>query len=173
MININGTLQSGSSSNYSVNIGADALRDINALKSGTGLAQAQANAQHGVYWDIPAGDLTTSGTGDATIGAKYNVLTDQIVLNSVVQGSGGYIYLNGKIISTSTQDGRLQGKLVINGGSGTVTVNNTTGLQLVTNTINTGVTTPSVIEIVDQLKAEDDVVRLRSHGCEQPAGVEV
>ncbi|WP_426609924.1 leukotoxin LktA family filamentous adhesin [Bradyrhizobium sp. McL0616] len=154
VININGTLQSGSSSNYSVNIGADALRDINALKSGTGLAQAQANAQHGVYWDIPAGDLTTSGTGDATIGAKYNALTDQIVLNSVVQGSGGYIYLNGKIISTSTQDGVSQGKLVINGGSGTVTVNNNTGLQLVTNTINTGVTTPSVIEIVDQLKAK-------------------
>ena len=43
---------------------------------------------------------------------------------------------------------------MINGGSGTVTVNNTTGLQLVTNTINTGVTTPSVIEIVDQLKAK-------------------
>ncbi|MEH2493083.1 leukotoxin LktA family filamentous adhesin [Bradyrhizobium sp. AZCC 2230] len=154
VININGTLQSGSSSNYSVNIGANALADINILKSGTGLAQAQANAQHGVYWDIPAGDLTTSGTGDATIGAKYNVLTDQIILNSVVQGSGGYIYLNGKIISTSTQDGQLQGKLVINGGAGTVTVNNTTGLQLVTNTINTGVTTPSVIEIVDQLKQQ-------------------
>ena len=34
----------------------------------------------------------------------------------VAQGSGGYIYLNGKIISTSTQDGQLQGKLVINGG---------------------------------------------------------
>ncbi|MET4255568.1 hypothetical protein ABIC09_000496 [Bradyrhizobium sp. S3.12.5] len=154
VININGTLQSGSSSNYSVNIGANALSDINILKSGTGLAQAQANAQHGVYWDIPVSDLTTSGTGDATIGAKYNVLTDQIILNSVVQGSGGYIYLNGKIISTSTQDGQLQGKLVINGGAGTVTVNNTTGLQLVTNTINTGVTTPSVIEIVDQLKQQ-------------------
>ena len=152
VININGTLQSGSSSNYSVNIGGNALRDINILKSGTGLAQAQANAQHGVYWDIPVGDLTTSGTGDAAIGAKYNVLTDQIVLNSVVQGSGGYVYLNGRIISTSTQDGVSQGKLVINGGAGTVTVNNTTGLQLVTNTINTGVSAASVIEIVDQLK---------------------
>ena len=31
---------------------------------------------------------------------------------------------------------------MINGGAGTVTVNNNTGLQLVTNTINTGVTTP-------------------------------
>ena len=48
------------------------------------------------------------------------------MLNSVVQGSGGYVYLNGKIISTST-DGSPQGNIIVNGGAGTITVNNSTG----------------------------------------------
>ena len=47
-----------------------------------------------------------------------------------------------------------QGNIEIKGGAGTVTVNNSSGLQLVTNTINTSVTAQSVVEIVDQLKGK-------------------
>jgi len=153
VLNINGTIQSGSSSNYSVNIGADALQAITDLKgNATAFAQAQTNAQHGSYVDLTQ-YLSKVNTSDVQVGAKYNAATDQIILNGVVQGSGGYVYLNGKIISTST-DGTPQGNIIVNGGAGTITVNNTTGVQLVTNTINTGVSANSVIQIVDQLKGK-------------------
>ncbi|MBR0816923.1 leukotoxin LktA family filamentous adhesin [Bradyrhizobium liaoningense] len=159
VININGTIQAGSSSNYSVNIGAaayDAIYGSNGLKNrngGADFAAAQANARNGVYYDI-SGSVTASASGDAKIGVRYNALTDQLILNGVAQGAGGYVYLNGKIISTSTDSTQTQGNIEIKGGAGTVTVNNTSGLQLVTNTINTSVTAQSVVEIVDQLKGK-------------------
>lgn len=156
VININGTIQSGTSSDYSVDIGGSTLTAINDLKSrnaGADFVQAQVNARNGSYYDITA-SATTEAAGDIKIGVKYNALTDQILVNGVVQGSGGYVYLNGRIISTSTQDGVSQGTIAVKGGAGSITVNNTTGLQLVTNTINTGVSAPSVIEIVDQLKQQ-------------------
>ncbi len=159
VININGTIQAGSSSNYSVNIGADAYAAIygtNGLKNrngGADFAAAQANARNGVYYDV-SGSVTTSVSDDVKIGVRYNALTDQFVLNGVVQGAGGYVYLNGKIISTSTDSTQTQGNIEIKGGAGTITVNNTSGLQLVTNTINTGASAQSVVEIVDQLKGK-------------------
>ena len=153
VINVNGLIQSGTSSNYSVDIGSDALTAINNLKtrnSGADFLQAQANARNGSYYDITSA-VTTQVDTDIKIGVRYNALTDQILVNGVVQGSGGYVYLNGKIISTST-DGTPQGTIAVKGGAGSITVNNTTGLQMVTNTINTGVSAPSVIQIVDQLQ---------------------
>ncbi|MCP3442992.1 leukotoxin LktA family filamentous adhesin [Bradyrhizobium sp. CCGUVB14] len=159
VININGTIQAGSSSNYSVNIGAaayDAIYGSNGLKNrngGADFAAAQANARNGVYYDV-SGSVTASATGDAKIGVRYNALTDQLILNGVAQGAAGYVYLNGKIISTSTDSTQTQGNIEIKGGAGTVTVNNTSGLQLVTNTINTSATAQSVVEIVDQLKGK-------------------
>nr|WP_249151219.1 leukotoxin LktA family filamentous adhesin [Bradyrhizobium liaoningense] len=155
VIDINGTIQAGSSSNYSVNIGAAAAQQVTDLKNNSAaFAQAQANARNGSYVDISGTNLTTSGTGDVKIGVKYNALTDQFILNGVVQGAGGYVYLNGKIISTSTDSTQTQGNIEIKGGAGTITVNNTSGLALVTNTINTGATAQSVVEIVDQLKGK-------------------
>ncbi|MBR0688118.1 leukotoxin LktA family filamentous adhesin [Bradyrhizobium manausense] len=159
VININGTIQAGSSSNYSVDIGAaayDAIYGANGLKNrnnGADFAAAQANARNGVFYDV-SGSVTTQVGGDTKIGVKYNALTDQLVMNSVVQGAGGYVYLNGKIISTSTDNTQTQGNIEIKGGAGTIKVNNTSGLQLVTNTINTGASAQSVVEIVDQLQGK-------------------
>ncbi|MCP3390837.1 leukotoxin LktA family filamentous adhesin [Bradyrhizobium sp. CCGB12] len=153
VINVNGLIQSGTSSNYSVDIGGGALSAINSLKSDSAaFAQAQANARNGSYYDITAAAAPLVAS-DIKIGVRYNALTDQILVNGVVQGSGGYVYLNGKIISTST-DGTAQGTIAVKGGAGSITVNNSTGLQLVTNTINTGVSAPSVIQIVDQLQQQ-------------------
>ena len=156
VLNINGTIQSGQSSNYSVSLGSNARNVIDSLRgnslAGLSLAQARSNAEHGNYLDLTP-YLNIVNGGDVPVGARYNVLTDQIVLNSVVQGTGGYVYLNGRIISTSTS-GTSQGNIVVNGGAGTITVNNQTGTTLVTNTINTGVSAASVIQIVDQLKQQ-------------------
>ncbi len=151
VININGTATVGQTSNYSVNIGADARDTINNILSHSDqLASARNNAAAGRFVDL-SGVVGTSGSGDVKIGAQYNALTNQIVLSSVVQGTGGYVYLNGKIISTSTSGGQ-QGNIIVNGGAGTVNVVNTSGFDLVTNTINTGVTAASVVQIVDHLK---------------------
>ncbi|MBS0536807.1 MAG: leukotoxin LktA family filamentous adhesin [Proteobacteria bacterium] len=151
VININGTATVGQTSNYSVNIGADARDTINNLLSHSDqLATARSNAAAGKFVDL-SGVVGTSASGDVKIGAQYNVLTNQIVLSSVVQGTGGYVYLNGKIISTSTSGGS-QGNIIVNGGAGTVNVVNTSGFDLVTNTINTGVTAASVVQIVDHLQ---------------------
>ena len=150
VININGALTVGQSSNFSANIGTNAQNAINAIKNdATTLTDAKTAAALGHYVDI-TGYVTSNGS-DVRVGAQYDALTDQILLNSVVQGTGGFVYLNGKIISTSTS-GSSQGQINVNGGAGTVTINNTTGVDLVTNTINTGVTAASVVEIVDQLK---------------------
>src|SRR6185437_5278696 len=124
---------------------------INALKNNaTALAQAKTNAASGHYVDL-TDDVAAANGSDVKISASYNAATDQIMLNPVVQGVGGYVYLNGRIISTSSS-GSSMGNITVHGGAGTVTVNNTTGVDLATNVINTGTSAASVVEFVDQAK---------------------
>jgi hypothetical protein len=155
IINIDGNISVGQSSNYSVNIGADALTVINNLKNpqnAAALAQAKSAAAAGHYIDL-TDDVAAANGSDVKISASYNAATDQIMLSPVVQGTGGFVYLNGKIISTSPT-GSPMGNITVHGGAGTVTVNNTTGVDLVTNVINTGVSAASVVEFVDQSKQQ-------------------
>ena len=63
-------------------------------------------------------DIATVNSGDTQIHAQYDALTNQILLSNVIQGAGGYVYINGKIISTSSS-GSPQGNIVVNGGAGT------------------------------------------------------
>ncbi|MBI5131767.1 MAG: leukotoxin LktA family filamentous adhesin, partial [Rhodopseudomonas palustris] len=148
-ININGNLEVGQSSNYSVDIGAVARARIQAIRNdGTALAAAQTAAAAGQYVNLHDYVTTVNGS-DILVNAYYNALTDQILLNPVVQGAGGFVYLNGRILSTSSS-GTRQGNITVHGGAGTVTVNNSTGTALVTNVINTGVSAASVVQIVDR-----------------------
>ncbi|MCD0419854.1 leukotoxin LktA family filamentous adhesin [Rubrivivax sp. JA1024] len=147
-INVNGTLEVGQSSNYSVNIGSSAQTQIAWINADPArLAAAQASAAAGKYYDL-TNYISTVNANDVKVTASYDALTNQILLNPVVQGTGGYVYLNGTILSTLTS-GASQGNIIVHGGAGTVTVNNTTGTTLVTNTINTGVSAASVVQIVD------------------------
>ncbi|MDP1581801.1 MAG: leukotoxin LktA family filamentous adhesin, partial [Bradyrhizobium sp.] len=150
-ININGNIVVGQSSNYSVDIGANATNRIQAIKADVdALAQARSAAAAGNFVDL-TGYVSAINGSDVMVKAFYNALTDQIVLNPVVQGTGGYVYLNGRILSASTT-GNPMGNITVRGGAGTVTVNNTTGTALVTNVINTGVSAASVVQFVDQAK---------------------
>ncbi|MDB5636031.1 MAG: leukotoxin LktA family filamentous adhesin [Bradyrhizobium sp.] len=150
-ININGNISVGQSSDYSVNIGTSAVNKINDIKNDASqLATARSKAASGQFVDLAPYISTVNGS-DTKIVARYNALTDQILLDPVVQGAGGYVYLNGRIISTSAS-GNPMGNITVHGGAGTVTVNNSTGVALVTNVINTGVSAASVIEFVDQAK---------------------
>lgn|GEM_PF-2883088 len=168
-ININGRIEVGQSSNYSVNIGDDAKALIKDIKDHADkLAKAQSAAAAGQYVDLKDVVTVVNGT-DVKVTAKYNALTDQILLDPVVQGAGGYVYLNGRILSTSTS-GDPMGNIVVHGGAGTVTVNNTTGTALVTNIINTGISAASVVEFVDHAR---DLTTWYVYNAGAPAGQQV
>lgn len=168
-ININGTIEVGQSSNYSVSIGDTAKALIQDIKDHADkLAQAQRAAAAGQYVDLKDAVTVVNGT-DIKVTAKYNALTDQILLDPVVQGVGGYVYLNGRILSTSTS-GDPMGNIIVHGGAGTVTVNNTTGTALVTNIINTGISAASVVEFVDHAK---DLTTWYVYNAGAPAGQQV
>ncbi|MGN6460687.1 MAG: leukotoxin LktA family filamentous adhesin, partial [Pseudolabrys sp.] len=151
VININGDISVGQSSDYSVKLDTNAQSRINWFRNDADrLAAAKADASAGKYIDLT--DYVSSVNGsDIKITAKYNAVTDQILLDPVVQGTGGFVYLNGKIISTSPT-GNPMGNITVHGGAGTVKVQNLTDTALVTNVINTGVSAASVIEFVDQSK---------------------
>ncbi|WP_141678901.1 hypothetical protein, partial [Acinetobacter baumannii] len=91
VLNINGTIQSGSSSNYSVNIGNSALNAINTIKGDAAtLAADKTAALHGNYVDLTP-YLTKANSGAVQVTAQSDAAHDQILLNSVVQGTGGYV----------------------------------------------------------------------------------
>ncbi|MBN8976663.1 MAG: leukotoxin LktA family filamentous adhesin [Rhizobiales bacterium] len=168
-ININGRIEVGQSSNYSVDIGDTAKAIIQDIKDHADkLAQAQSAAAAGRYVDLKDAVTVVNGT-DVKVMAKYNALTDQILLDPVVQGTGGYVYLNGRILSTSTSGGPM-GNIIVHGGAGTVTVNNTTGTALVTNIINTGISAASVVEFVDHAR---DLTTWYVYNAGAPAGQQV
>ncbi len=144
VINVNGTIQSGTANSYSVNIGSAAESIISSYRANGSLRAANA----GRYIELPTG---VNGL-DTRIRAYYDVSNDRIELQNVVQGAGGRVYLNGGIMSTSTVAGENQGLIRVNGGYATANITNTTGVELVVNTINTGVSTSSIVEIVDQFK---------------------
>ena len=144
VINVNGTLQSGAANSWSVNIGAAAQSTIESIRDNAAIRAANAGRFI---------ELATDVNGlDSRIRAFYDVSNDRIELQNVVQGTGGRVYLNGGIMSTSTVDGSSQGLIRVNGGYATANIRNTTGTTLVVNTINTGVSTSSIVEIVDQFK---------------------
>ena len=82
----------------------------------------------------------------------YDAVNDRLVLYDVNASSGGgSVLLDGQIISTNTL-----GKIKVNGGFGNVSLNNQSGLDLITNRINTGTAagvnaSVSTITIIDRL----------------------
>jgi filamentous hemagglutinin family protein len=143
-INVNGTIQTGFANSWSVVLDGAAAGIINTYKN----SAAQRTANAGRYIELPGGSFNL----DTYIRAFYDVSNDRIELQNVVQGSGGRVYLNGGIISTSTKAGESQGLIRVNGGYATANIINNTGTTLMVNTINTGVPTSSVVEIVDHYK---------------------
>jgi filamentous hemagglutinin family protein len=86
-------------------------------------------------------------TADRTVSGYYDRATDRIVMNGVQGATTGYISVDAKIVST-TKLGRLE---VVNGYSD-ITLNNTTGHELVLNDVSTGTAETGVIEITDRLR---------------------
>ncbi|MBX3530644.1 MAG: leukotoxin LktA family filamentous adhesin [Rhizobiaceae bacterium] len=147
-ININGTIQSGYSNSWSVDIGAAAEQRIAAYKNDAMLRAANA----GQMIELPVNALSDA---HSKVRAFYDVSNDRIELQHVTRGSGGRVYLNGGIISTSTS-GTSQGLIRVNGGYGTVDIRNHTNTELLVNTINTGESSVSTVEIVDHYRGNQN-----------------
>lgn len=75
--------------------------------------------------------VTESGSN---IGASYNTLADRIELDATMV-RGGYIQLYGQIMNTANNGA---GKLSVLDGFGQININNTLGLSVVLNSIDTG-----------------------------------
>ena len=77
-----------------------------------------------------------SHSGDSLIDGTYDPVTNQITLDDVTSlEGGGSVYLEGRIISTNTL-----GQISVQGGSGTVDVNNQSGIPLAVGTSRPGET---------------------------------
>jgi filamentous hemagglutinin family protein len=143
-ININGTIQSGFSNSWSVDIGQNAANTIAWYRDDA--SRRAANA--GRMIELPVNVLSDA---HSKVRAFYDVSNDRIELQNVTKGSGGRVYLNGGIISTSTNNDS-QGLIRVNGGYATADIRNHTNTALVVNTINTGESSVSTVEIVDHYR---------------------
>ncbi|MDU0343597.1 beta strand repeat-containing protein, partial [Bosea rubneri] len=143
-ININASIEAGRITNWSGTVDA-------------GMAASLRN-QRQYYLDrgyVEVGLKEALGGTWANAGAApvyYDLVNDRLVLWDVNASSGGgSVLLDGQIISTNTL-----GSIKINGGFGDVSLNNTSGLDLVVNRVNTGTgvgvaASVSKITIVDRL----------------------
>ena len=76
---------------------------------------------------LPASAISS---GDQPITAQFDALTNQIVANDVSASSGGFIQLEGAIMSTNTL-----GEITVNSDLGQVTIDNETSFPLVVNNV--------------------------------------
>jgi hypothetical protein len=158
-ININASIEAGRVTNQSVYL------DQNLYQS---IAFATFNYNYYGYGS-PTIDLTNDAriqnygtaantyrvvnSGDKLIPVTYDIRTNQLTISDVNASSGGgSVLLDGQIISTNAL-----GRIKINGGFGKVDIVNNSGIELITNRVNTGTAAGanaavSKITIVDRLK---------------------
>ncbi|MEL7048048.1 MAG: hypothetical protein AAFO75_03650, partial [Pseudomonadota bacterium] len=148
VINVNGRIEAGQKTDWSVRLGSSAESIIASARA----AKASGSRTAGTI-DLSAYTSTTR-SADEKIGAKYDIASDTIVLDEIRASSGGgHILLDGKIINTRANTGQIH----INGGLGDVDIDNQTSAQLNLQRVNTGSldagSAPvSVVKIVDRLK---------------------
>ncbi|MHB1559942.1 MAG: beta strand repeat-containing protein, partial [Isosphaeraceae bacterium] len=145
-VDINEPINVGRSGNESLSLPAS-LDNI--------IAQDQSNYANGIlsttagdapgYYTLPS---TTVSGGDTPITAQYDALTGQIVVSQVSAASGGFISLDGAIMSTSTF-----GEINVSSGLGQVTVDNQTSYPIVISDVSasksSGSTSLSGVDIID------------------------
>ncbi|WP_336810467.1 leukotoxin LktA family filamentous adhesin [Bosea sp. MMO-172] len=143
-ININASIEAGRITNWSGTVDAamaTRLRNDRQYYLDRGYVQVGLKEALGGAW---------ANEGAAPL--YYDLTTDKLVLWDVNASSGGgSVLLDGQIISTNTL-----GKIKVNGGFGNVSLNNQSGLDLITNRINTGTAagvnaSVSTITIIDRL----------------------
>lgn len=143
-ININASIEAGRITDWQGTIGGNVgsiLRSNRQQWLSDGNTTLSFSSIFGGGWSAPN-----------AVPISYDVVNDRLVMADVNASSGGgSVLLDGQIISTNTL-----GNIKVNGGFGNVSVNNQSGLDLVTNRINTGTAagvnaSTSKITIIDRL----------------------
>jgi hypothetical protein len=97
------------------------------------------------FYTLPAPAI---GAGDTAIPVQFDAITNQVVVSNVSAASGGFIMLDGAIMSTSTL-----GKINVNSDLGQVNINNQTNFPIVVQNVSASktTTTPSLsgVDIID------------------------
>ncbi|MHB1566868.1 MAG: leukotoxin LktA family filamentous adhesin [Acidiferrobacter sp.] len=143
-IDLNSTITSGQPTDWSV-----------SLPSALDTTLTAYTVEYDTLRSLGFNDLSSTitlpsavvNTGDQPITATYNVLTNQITLNAVHAAGGGFVMLDGGIISTDPNGG-----VSINDGYGQVVVNNQTTAPVVVNNIDTGTGAIGEVKIIDTLQ---------------------
>ncbi|KUL93263.1 hypothetical protein DK26_24775 [Bosea sp. WAO] len=143
-ININASIEAGRITNWSGTVDAGMAASLRSQRQhyiDRGYVEVSLKEALGGSW---------ANAGAAPV--YYDIVNDRLVLWDVNASSGGgSVLLDGQIISTNTL-----GSIKINGGFGDVSLNNTSGLDLVVNRVNTGTgvgvaASVSKITIIDRL----------------------
>jgi hypothetical protein len=98
-------------------------------------------------FDLPVAPVSS---GDQTISAQYDAVSNQIIVHDVSASSGGgFLSLDGGIMNTNAL-----GHIHVNGGLGAVTIDNQTGIPLVVDNVYAGTnslsaTVESQVDIID------------------------
>lgn len=119
-IDVNVALKAGRPVDYSA-----ILVESSALRAWIDGKDSQASK--GIF-DVPAMFVAKSGADSSRIALKYDSLNRQFIVPDISANGGGSIYLDGRIVSTSTA-----GSLNVVSGKGSVVINNglaDVGLQL-------------------------------------------
>lgn len=135
-IDVNSTIDAGAGTNWSLVVDHGLQSWIAGLGAG-------ASGLH----DIPANYLNRS-TGTRQISAKYDASNKRIVVDDVNASGGGYVYLDGRIVSSTPH-----GKIKVSSGYGDVRVVGAVGVPVTLQNINVGNGAVGVVEIVDRQKA--------------------
>lgn len=143
-ININAAIEAGRVTDWQGTIGGNVgtiLRSNRQDWLADGQTTVSFASVFGGAWAQPGG-----------VPISYDVVNDRLIMADVNASSGGgSVLLDGQIISTNTI-----GSIKVNGGFGNVSVNNQSGLDLVTSRINTGAAAGvnagvSKITVIDRL----------------------
>jgi hypothetical protein len=146
VININASIEAGRITERQGNIGSN----VGSILAGIRQDYLNAGYTTASFAEIFGGGWAATNAAPVV----WDVINNRLILNDVNASSGGgSVLLDGQIISTNSL-----GRIKVNGGFGNVTLNNQSGLELVTNRINTGTAaganaSVSKITIVDRLKA--------------------
>lgn len=137
-IDVNSEINAGAGTDWSLRIDSAA---------GNWIAGIDAIGGSGLY-EIPENLLATMGVDSNKIQAWYDASNKRIVVDDVNASGGGYVYLDGRIVSSTPH-----GKIKVNSGYGDVRIDSQLALPVTVQDINVGNGAVGVIEIVDRQKA--------------------
>ncbi|WP_163140812.1 hypothetical protein, partial [Arhodomonas sp. KWT] len=143
IIDINGTISTGRTTERNVVITPELDDWVDLMKNQAGVKSGKGEIPY-LYLDY-LGDANVDS--DEAIRAYYDFGTDQVEIEDVSASGGGYLYLKGKVISSSDQ-----GTIDVESGYGHIDIDNQTAHDLRVNRLGTGDGAVGTVIIADELK---------------------